>query len=200
MERLKAENKLLVRQKKEWGEILTGFETKNKYVIMNAQGEELFYAAEVGGSLLLRLLLKAFRPFKMSIMTKDGKQLLHLVRPFRFFFHRLNIYDQSGAYIGAIQKRFSILRRIYGILNPSEQECVQLFGPILHPWTFIIKKNGRDEGKITKRWSGLFKEGFTDADNFEVMLPVESSLSERCLILGAVFLIDFVHFENKSNN
>jgi len=52
----------------------------------------------------------------------------------------------------------------------------------------------------TKKWSGLLKEGFTDADNFGVMFPKEWESKLKALFLGAVFLIDFVHFENKSNN
>ena len=33
MERLASTDNLIVRQKKEWGEILTDFETKNRYVM-----------------------------------------------------------------------------------------------------------------------------------------------------------------------
>ena len=44
------------------------------------------------------------------------------------------------------------------------------------------------------------KEGFTDADNFGVMFPAEWDVELKALFLGAVFLIDFVHFENKGNS
>ena len=40
------------------------------------------------------------------------------------------------------------------------------------------------------------KEGFTDADNFGVEFPNEWDIRLKALFLGAVFLIDFVHFEN----
>ncbi len=43
------------------------------------------------------------------------------------------------------------------------------------------------------------KEGFTDADNFGVMFPADWDIKLKALFLGAVFLIDFVHFENKGN-
>ena len=48
-------------------------------------------------------------------------------------------------------------------------------------------------------WSGLLKETFTDADNFGVVFPAGSDARQRAVLLGAVFLIDFAHFE-KSNN
>ena len=37
MEKLLALNGLVISQKKEWGEIITGFETKNKYEIFESQ-------------------------------------------------------------------------------------------------------------------------------------------------------------------
>ena len=99
-----------------------------------------------------------------------------------------------------IERRFSVLRRIYSVLDGSGKEAFQLFGPILHPWTFEIRKDGAEYGKITKQWSGLLKEGFTDADNFGVMFPAEWDVKLKALFLGAVFLIDFAHFENKGDN
>ena len=44
------------------------------------------------------------------------------------------------------------------------------------------------------------KEGFTDADHFGVMFPAEWDVELKARFLGAVFLIDFVHFENKGKN
>ncbi len=69
-----------------------------------------------------------------------------------------------------------------------------------HLASFEIRKDGIEAGKITKKWSGLMKEGFTDADNFGVMFPADWDVESKALLLGAVFLIDFVHFENKGNN
>jgi hypothetical protein len=72
-----------------------------------------------------------------------------------------------------------------------------LYGPLLHPWTFEIRKGGMPQGKICKKWSGLLKEGFTDADNFGVTFPPGWCDAHKSLLLAAVFLIDFVHFEKR---
>lgn len=42
---------------------------------------------------------------------------------------------------------------------------------------------------------GLAKELFTDADNFFVTFPPNSTSTQRALLLGALFLIDFLYFE-----
>jgi len=51
-------------------------------------------------------------------------------------------------------------------------------------------------GKISKNWSGLFQELFTDADNFGIEFP--NGIDEYCkaTLIGAVFLIvsEFLFF------
>ena len=196
---LAAANALIVRQKKEWGEILTGFETKNKYEVLDHWGNPVFQVEEEGGSfatIITRFLLTALRPFTMHIFSLDGKGLLLLKRPFRFFFHQLEVCKANGSPLGTVKRRFSILRRRYSVLDRHGREIYQLFGPLLHPWTFLIKNGEQELGKIVKKWGGLVKEAMTVADNFGINFPQGIDLGKKAVLLGAVFLIDFVHFEN----
>jgi len=199
MEKIESLEALVIRQRKEWSEILTGFEARNRYEIMDTSGQMLYTAAELEGSFWTRVLLKAIRPFTIYIMEQGGRRVLILDRPFTFYFHRLEILDPNRRILGTIQRRFSILRRKYSVLDDLGMEIFQLYGPILHPWTFIIRIGDREVGKITKKWSGLLKEAFTKADNFGITFPTGIDLIRKSLLLGAVFLIDFVHFERTSN-
>ena len=200
MEQLSSINSLVVSQQKEWGEIVTGFETVNRYTVSDTTGRILYLAAEEKGSMLIRWFLKALRPFTMVVLKENGEPVLRVKRPFRFYFHQAEVIDSQGHSLGVIKRRFSVLRRIYAVFDGSGMEGYQLFGPLLHPWTFQIKKNGVEYGKITKNWSGLLKEGLTDADNFGVMFPAEWDVRLKALFVGTVFLIDFVHFENKGHS
>ncbi|MFH2011248.1 MAG: phospholipid scramblase-related protein [Pseudomonadota bacterium] len=200
MELLDAVNGLVISQKKEWGEIFTGFETKNKYMVLDSTGSELYMAVEEGGSLLSRWFLRALRPFEINVCRFDKQLVIRVVRPFRFYFHELNVYDATGKLLGTIKREFAFLRRIYSLFDPNGTKIFQMFGPIFHPWTFHIKDDSLEHGKITKKWSGLLKEGFTDADVFGITFPNDWPNEQKALFLGAVFLIDFVHFENKGRN
>jgi len=191
---------LVIRQHKEWGEIITGFETRNHYTVMDTSGRELFKVAEKGGSVLARWFLKALRPFEIYVFQIDGATAMRIVRPFRFFFHEVSIFDGQGRFLGKVKKRFTFIRRIYTVTDDTGREVFELFGPVFHPWTFEIRCNGEKCGAILKKWSGLLKEAFTDADNFGVSFPADWDLKLKALALGAVFLIDFVHFENTGNN
>ena len=125
--------------------------------------------------------------------------VLGLKRPFRFIFHRLEIRTPEGELLGAVQKKWSWVRRIYEIEDAHGQIVGELFGPFFKPWTFEIRKGGQTLGAIRKRWSGLAKELFTDADNFGVDLAGVEDPTLKALAFAATVLIDVVHFERAKN-
>jgi uncharacterized protein YxjI len=196
MEELARVDSLAIHQIKEWGEILSGFETRNNYRVMDSSGEEVLLVGEERGSVLVRLFLKAARPFTLRAMAGQ-ETVLVFRRPFRFFFSYLDVLDGSGAQLGSVTREFAWLRREYTVRDASGRACFTLFGPLLRPWTFQIMRDGREVGMIQKQWSGAMKEAFSDADNFGVTFPPDADAATKSLLLGAVFLIDFVHFENR---
>lgn len=187
---------LVVRQQKEWGEIVTGWETRNRYEVFGADEQPLFLAGEVGGNFFARSFLKAKRPFTLEVRSADGALALTVRRPWSWFFSRADVYDGQGRPIGTIQQRFAFLRRKYDVQDESGRVVATLFGAFFKPWTFEIRRDEQPCGAIKKQWSGLFKEAFSDADTFGIEMSPEVEPPHRPLFLGATFLIDFVHFEN----
>ena len=60
----------------------------------------------------------------------------------------------------------------------------------------VLSADGDTEvGKITKQWSGLGKEMFSDAENFGVSFPIDLDVKMKAVLLAAVFLVDFMFFE-----
>lgn len=56
-------------------------------------------------------------------------------------------------------------------------------------------EKGEEKGSIVKVWSGLSKELFTDADNFEVDFPIGSDAATRSRFFAALFLLNQLYFE-----
>ena len=201
-ERFGGYSRLSVRQRKRWLEILLSFEFKNAYDVYDENQQAVLNAAEVGSGpmeFFRRAFLGPFRPFEVEVKDlRTGEVLLRLRRPFRFIFHRLEVYSGDGTYLGAVQREWAWIRRIYKIEDADGAIAAELFGPILKPWTFEIRQNGQTVGSIRKRWSGMGRELFTDADNFGVDL---GSLPDnlRMLAFAATVLIDVVHFERAKN-
>jgi uncharacterized protein YxjI len=190
-------NGLIVNQFVEMAEVFTGFEARNRYSVKNTDGEEIYLAEEYQSNTLLRIYLRNFRPFEMAIRSDVSTIVFTISRPFRFYFHEISINDRDGKVIGQVKKEFALLERIYTIYDARGRQIFELHGPVFRPWTFFIKWRGNEIGKITKKWSGVAKEAFTVADNFGVLFPKNLPVEHKALLLGAVFLIDFVHFENR---
>lgn len=191
--------RLSVRQRKKWLEMLLSFEMKNAYDVYDENQVAVFNVRETGTgvmSFLLRMFLGPMRPFGVGVTDlTTGESVLSLHRPFRLIFHRLDVFAGNGEKIGSITRRWSWVRRIYSIEDAQGNEIGTLFGPFLKPWTFEIKERDTVVGKIQKKWSGLGKELFTDADNFGVDLGGISNPLLKTLAFAAIVLIDVVHFE-----
>jgi uncharacterized protein YxjI len=190
--------RLTVRQRKRWVEILLSLEARNQYDVLDQTQRPVLHVREEGSGLLAflkRVLLGPSRPFTATVTDPaQGAVWMRLRRPFRFLFHRLEVQAADGSPAGAIEKRWSWVRRIYQVEDAQGRVVAELFGPVLRPWTFEIRVRGQPRGAIRKRWSGLGKEVFTDADDFGVELgSLEPDL--RVLAFAATVLLDVVHFE-----
>lgn len=192
---------LVVRQQKEMLEIFTDFETKNRYLVQMPDGRPAFYAAEVGsgaGEFLSRAFLKSSRPFTMQLMDPAGGISLVLRRPWTWFFSELHITDGAGQPLGSIHQKFKFFGRLFHVSDASGRPVAEIQGPFFRPWTFHVMVQGQEVGQISKKWSGLLKEAFTDADTFGVQFGPAMPPHHRALILAATFLIDFLYFEDKN--
>lgn len=199
MDSLMNYNRLLVFQEKAWAEAFTGIEVKNSYTIANENGEPLFKALEEGGSFFMRMFLRSMRPFTVNIYDLQNNLVLSLKRPFKWFFHHLNVFSKDGAQIGSVSWKFRFVLKEYSVKDNMGSELFILKSPLMNPWTLkIISPNFGEEGMIQKKWTGMAKEIFTRADNFMLEFPSSWAKEKRALLLGAVFLIDFVHFERKN--
>lgn len=195
-------DRVLVRQTKEWGEILTGFECKNRFELLTDDGRVLGRAAEEGsgmGAVIARNLLGKMRAAKVHVYDESGQEVLLGHKEFRWYFHRMEVVE-GGQKIGAIERRFSILHRLFEVQNAKGEVVLTIKSPFFRIWTFRLLEGEREIGKISKKWGGLLREGFTDADTFGVEYPPAAMGEEiRKILLVATFLIDFVCFENNNS-
>ena len=73
-------DQIVVKQKKELLEILTDFETANKYTIFNSMGQQIFYAKEKSDC-CTRQWCGPLRGFSMKIEDNFKNEVIHLERP-----------------------------------------------------------------------------------------------------------------------
>lgn len=190
-------------QRKELAELF-GFETRNKYVILSEDQQPIGYAAEQGKGLLgllMRYIFGHWRRFEIQIFDNDRQLIMRAVHPFRWIFQRLEVVDAQGKFLGAVQQRFSILTKSFDVTGAQGQLLFEVRSPIWKIWTFPFDRQGVTAANVLKRWGGLIKEAFTDADRFLINYALPSMPEdERRLVLAAGLFIDLQFFERKANN
>ena len=193
---------VVIEQVHEFAELF-GYETRNKYAVMTETGEKIGYAAEQQKgffNFLFRQFLGHWRRFEVFFFTSNGELLYKANHPFRWFFERLELRSADGRYIGAIQRRFSILTKRFDVENQSGQIIMSVASPFWRIWTFEFKAYGRLLAKIEKKWAGLLSEAFTDKDRFRISFSDSAlTLESRALLVAAGIFIDLMYFEKKAD-
>lgn len=194
-------DKLVINQMKEWVEIIANIETKNAYEIQTEQGQSLGNIAEVSGGFfdfIKRMLFRSHRPLNIEVYSKDEEKILRFKRNFFFLFSDLFIFDDLEKCLGSVHRRFGIIYKKYD-LTINDKVFATVKSPLWRLWTFpIYDMHGEKQlGAISKRWQGILKEGFTDADKFLVDFGNENwNLEQKAVILGLAISIDFDFFED----
>ncbi|KAK3887916.1 hypothetical protein Pcinc_007999 [Petrolisthes cinctipes] len=207
-------DQILVKQVHEVFELLSGCEMKNKYLLKNSMGQE-FLKAKEDTDCCTRQCCGPARPFEMGFFDGQEQEVLHLYRPLRCSsccfpccLQSLEVSSPPGTLLGTIHQEWSICTPLGGtftVRNVSGDEVLKIEAPVC-PCSCgsdvnfnVMSADGSVEvGRITKQWRGCCAESFTDADSFGVTFPLNMEVRTKALMLGALFLIDFLFFERKN--
>lgn len=212
LEYLSQLDQLVVKQKIELMEMFTGIETNNKYELRNSMGQTCYKAEK--SNFCERQCCGPLRSFDMLINDNTGLEVIHLDRPLKCqsccCFCCLQEVDVTspvtGETLGMIRQKCHPFLPIFEVQDASGQAIFDIKGPfcviaccgdVNFP---ISTPDGTEVGKVTKQWTGFIKEAYTDADNFGVTFPLDLDVKLKATLLGAVFLIDFMFFEQPQNN
>ncbi|KAM4772722.1 phospholipid scramblase 2-like [Rhinophrynus dorsalis] len=205
-------DQLLVHQQVELLEAFTGFETNNKYEIKNSLGQRVYFAAEQNDC-CNRNCCGSARSFTITIVDNTGCEIIRLLRPLRCSsccfpccLQKLEVQAPPGTTVGYVIQNWHPCLPKFTIQNHKEEDLLRIRGPCIPcsccaDVNFEIKSLDESSvvGRISKQWSGVAKEYFTDSDNFGVQFPMDLDVKIKAVILGACFLIDFMFFEHSDN-
>uniref|UniRef100_A0A8D0L3N4 Phospholipid scramblase n=1 Tax=Sphenodon punctatus TaxID=8508 RepID=A0A8D0L3N4_SPHPU len=197
LEYLSQVDQLLIHQQTELLEIVTPFETNNKYEIKNSLGQRIYFAAEQSGFLMRQW--GSSRSFTLRFFDNIGQEVMAVERPFNLLFsslfQELEVQAPPGKPIGyVIQKSYNYAPE-FAIQNEERIDILKLVGPCITCSCFedtrfeVLNLDGSSLGCISKQWSGFAREVFTDADNFGIQFPLELEVKMKAVLLGACFLI-----------
>lgn len=205
-------------------------ETEFKISTMEAKDQVLYYAIEKSSCCIRFCcpMLRPFDMTVSHGSSAGGELIANYHRDFACpasackccCYQSIQVSDAKGAPAGSVKEdcyycgvpSFSVLRPdesleytihmptcCFGLcVNCCKEGCCNCRVPFyIYP---PGAKEGEEVGKVVKIWSGLTKELFTDADNFEVEFPAAAEPSTKSRLLGGLFLLNQLYFETSSNN
>ncbi|XP_037076910.1 phospholipid scramblase 1-like [Pollicipes pollicipes] len=211
LEHLAVAEKVIIKQELEMLEALTGYETANRYVITNEQGQQIYCAAEQSDC-LARVCCRQNRAFDMRIVDNSGVEVFHLLRPFRCggcccspcCLQRLEV-SRGGQLLGLVTQDGRLCSTSFSVRSATGDTQLKITRACCTcrccgERKFKIKSaDGKhDVGTLGKWWGGLVREMFTDSDKFCVQFPRDMDVTVKATVVGAVFLIDFMAFEDNN--
>ena len=109
----------------------------------------------------------------------------------------MTVRDNTGNLLGYIVQICTWCRVMLKIKNAAGQTVLWVVSPLC-----VASMCGKDVkfkvmsrdltvqiGTISKQWSGLFNEMFTDADHFCISFPMDLDVNIKAVLIGALFLI-----------
>lgn len=209
LEYLAVVDQLLVHQQLQVLEMLVPYEQQNRYVVKNSMGQFVFMAIE-DSDLASRCCCGNCRPFEMPLFDYRSVEVMRLFRPLRCTsclclccLQLMEVHAPPGTIIGSILQDISLLPR-FSVLDSTGKAVLYIEGPFCtsavccNDVVFdIFTRNGHVKiGTMSKNWSGVLREAFTDIDNFTVTFPIDLDVTLKAMLLAALFLIDFIFFES----
>lgn len=211
-------DQVLIKQKYEIFELLAGCEMNNKYELKNSMGQQ-FGMAKEDTDCCTRQCCGPARPFDMNITDNNETEILHLHRPFKCggscccvcegCLQMIEVQAPRGTPIGTVHQEFSVCTPFavkYTVRNQADEVILRIEGPTCPcscgsdvDFNIFTADKSNQIGKITKQWRGWCAEALTDADNFGVTFPMDLEVRYKALLIGAMFLIDFMFFEKQQN-
>jgi len=209
MEYLLNTSMVLVRQQIEMLEAFTGFDTNNRYEVLDMAGRRIYLAAEQSFC-CVRWCYGVRRPWTIIVLNNQGGMCLRIKKKCTCCFclccgcccNEIQIHTATDIYLGKVtQDCCECCCPHFTVWDGEGNKALTIKGPCNCCMCCTVKFHvkdleGNEVGLIQKKWGGVIKEAFTTADTFGVTFPMHMDPRLKTLLLGSVLLIDFMYFES----
>lgn len=188
-------------------EVIFGWRSKNAYEVSSGENK-LFHARETSNC-CCRQVCKERRPFDMALNDKSGNCIIAFERDINCswfcgscFKDSIIVNSGDGHRLGSVVEEFNLFYPRFELRDALDNVILKLRGPFWNfsyncgPVTYdFTDTEGKVVGKITKEWSSIMQEVFTNADDFTINLPQDIDPAMKAVCLGALYLLEFRYYE-----
>jgi uncharacterized protein YxjI len=171
-------------------------ELTNEYRILGEDGAQVGVIREEGQSTAKKVLrfvsnLDQFMTHTLAVYDAAGAKVLEMVRPRKIMKSTVQITDGAGREAGRIVQQNVMGKKRFGLEDGNGQPLGSINAENWRAWDFSISDpSGAEVGRITKKWAGLLKEGFTTADNYVLQVTGSVSPELRLVMVAAAAGVD----------
>jgi uncharacterized protein YxjI len=171
-------------------------EMTNEYEITDEDGARVGTIRQEGQSKarkFLRLVTSVdqFLTHKLAVYDADGVKALELVRPAKVFKSTVEVHDAADARVGKIIQENVLGKKRFRLAGASDEVLGSIDAENWRAWDFAIHDAaGNEVGRITKKWAGILREGFTTADRYLLHISGEVSGPLRALMVASAAGVD----------
>jgi uncharacterized protein YxjI len=172
------------------------FELRNEFAILDGNGERIGSVTQVNQSLLTKLLrifsdADVMLPVTLEVSDAAGTPVLHIHKP--WFRITAKVSRPDGQPIGDVAKQIRLGKTRFAMRDAAGIEVGSVIAENWRARDFRIEdRNGIEVARISKKWRGLARELFTDADTYAVELPPTLSDPLRSLAAATALAIDTI--------
>jgi uncharacterized protein YxjI len=171
-------------------------ELTDEYRIRDEEGNDIGFIREEGQSVVKKAVrfvsdLDQFFTHRLGVYDHDGSKVVELLRPRKFMKSRVEVTDGEGRPVGTIVQKNVLGKKRFALEGATGELLGAINAENWRAWDFAIEDaTGAAVGRITKKWAGLLKEGFTTADNYVLEIGAEVSGDLRLMMLGSAAGVD----------
>ena len=170
-------------------------EVNTEFAIYNAAGVQIGGVRQVGQSALKKFVrvvgdVDQFLTHQYEIVDLNGRRVLHVRRPAKFFKSKFEVAGPTGGVVGQVVQKNMIGKIRFGFMV-NGQEIGSINAKNWRAWNFSIQDQaGNEVASITKTWEGLAKTMFTTADNYVVKIHAPLTEPLRSMVVASALSID----------
>ncbi|XP_042313804.1 phospholipid scramblase 1-like isoform X2 [Sceloporus undulatus] len=214
LEYLSQIDQISIQQQIELMEMISGFETCNRYEVKNSLGQMMYFAAEENDDFTLNMY-GPLRSFTIKLFDSRSQPVMQLSRAFHCSIcccpcvcclQELEVQAPPGTVIGYVKQKWHPCLPKFVIQNEAREDVLKMAGPCVPCRCFenihfeVKALDGKSTvGTISRQWGGFAREAATDASIFGINFPMDLDIKTKAIVIGACFLLDFMFFERKGN-
>ena len=171
-------------------------ELTNQYEIRAEDGSRLGHVEQEGQSGVRKVLrfvtdIDQFLTHRLSLYDAAGSKVVALTRPAKVFKSRLLVDDGDGRRVGEIVQRNVFGKIHFDLLGTQGERLGQIKAENWRAWDFsIVDATETEVARIDKKFVGLAKAVFTNADNYLVDIDPAVTGDFRLLVIAAATAVD----------